>query len=77
MNESISRAAGAEHGQEFPPERMEALITAMGRRPLQRTTLYAPAPTDRILAAQCAAPLEEPRTTRLTGRTALLAFTPG
>ena len=38
MNESISRAAGAEHGQELPPERMEALIRspagyrASGRR---------------------------------------------
>ena len=26
MNESISRAAGTEHGQEFAPERMDALI---------------------------------------------------
>ena len=33
MNESISRAAGAAHGQELPPERMEAAIRAMGRRP--------------------------------------------
>ena len=30
MNESISRAAGAEHGQELPPERMEALIRSAG-----------------------------------------------
>ncbi|GAN00321.1 7,8-didemethyl-8-hydroxy-5-deazariboflavin synthase subunit [alpha proteobacterium U9-1i] len=42
MNESISRAAGASHGQEMPPEAMNALITASGRIPLQRTTLYAP-----------------------------------
>jgi FO synthase len=40
MNESISRAAGAAHGQEMPPERMEAVIRATGRRPRQRTTLY-------------------------------------
>ncbi|MGH3061380.1 MAG: 7,8-didemethyl-8-hydroxy-5-deazariboflavin synthase CofG, partial [Gaiellaceae bacterium] len=33
MNESISRAAGAAHGQEMPPERMEAVIRATGRRP--------------------------------------------
>ena len=26
MNESISRAAGTEHGQELPPDAMEALI---------------------------------------------------
>ena len=31
MNESISRAAGTQHGQEFPPEAMEALIGAIGR----------------------------------------------
>ena len=36
MNESISSAAGAGHGQELPPERMEAAIRAMGRRPRQR-----------------------------------------
>jgi FO synthase len=40
MNESISRAAGTQHGQELPPERMEALIKAAGREPQQRTTLY-------------------------------------
>ena len=33
MNESISRAAGSEHGQEMPPEAMEALIRANGRMP--------------------------------------------
>ena len=37
MNESISRAAGTEHGQEFPPEAMEALIRSIGRMPEQRT----------------------------------------
>ena len=40
MNESISRAAGAAHGQEMPPERMEEAIRAIGRTPRQRTTLY-------------------------------------
>ena len=60
MNESISRAAGASHGQEMPPERMEAAIRAIGRNPRQRTTLYgAPAP-DRVRASFGAAPLEEP-----------------
>ena len=33
MNESISRAAGASHGQECPPERMEEAIRAAGREP--------------------------------------------
>jgi FO synthase len=40
MNESISRAAGTQHGQEFPPEAMEALIRSIGRVPVQRDTLY-------------------------------------
>ncbi|HSB95059.1 MAG TPA: 5-amino-6-(D-ribitylamino)uracil--L-tyrosine 4-hydroxyphenyl transferase CofH, partial [Spongiibacteraceae bacterium] len=40
MNESITRAAGAEHGQELPPERMDELIRRCGREPRQRTTLY-------------------------------------
>ena len=31
MNESISRAAGAAHGQEMPLERMEEAIRAIGR----------------------------------------------
>lgn len=47
MNESITRAAGAVHGQEMPPEAMEALICAMGRQPMQRTTLYQPTALDR------------------------------
>lgn len=40
MNESISRAAGTEHGQELPPQAMEELIRSVGRIPQQRTTLY-------------------------------------
>lgn len=42
MNESISRAAGTEHGQEFPPEAMIELIKSIGRIPQQRTTNYGP-----------------------------------
>jgi FO synthase len=60
MNESISRSAGAEHGQEFPPEAMEALIRANGRTPRQRTTLYGDAPRERVAASFGAAPLAEP-----------------
>ncbi|MCV3240744.1 5-amino-6-(D-ribitylamino)uracil--L-tyrosine 4-hydroxyphenyl transferase CofH [Mesorhizobium sp. ZC-5] len=44
MDESISRSAGASHGQEMTPQRMEALIVASGRLPRQRTTLYANPP---------------------------------
>jgi FO synthase len=60
MNESISRSAGAQHGQEFPPERMEALIRAAGRVPRQRTTLYDDAPVEQRLASFRASPLAEP-----------------
>ena len=60
MNESISRSAGSEHGQEMPPEAMEALIRANGRTPRQRTTLYADAPAERRAASFAAAPLAEP-----------------
>ena len=57
MNESISRAAGAAHGQELPPAEMEALIASLGRQPSQRTTLYGPAPAERQQTARSAAPL--------------------
>ncbi len=60
MNESITRAAGAVHGQEMPPEAMEALIRGIGRTPRQRTTLYADAPATRKAASFAAAPLLEP-----------------
>ena len=40
MNESITRAAGAVHGQEMSPARMEKTIRNIGRIPRQRTTLY-------------------------------------
>ena len=40
MNESITRAAGAGHGQETSPVRMIAMIESAGRRPRQRTTEY-------------------------------------
>jgi FO synthase len=51
MNESISRAAGTEHGQEFPPEAMEELIRSLGRTPEQRTTLYGLASAERRTAS--------------------------
>jgi FO synthase len=41
MNENISRAAGASHGQELGADEMEALIRSIGRRPRRRTTLYS------------------------------------
>jgi FO synthase len=40
MDENISRAAGADHGQELTPQDMESLIRSIGRVPRRRTTLY-------------------------------------
>ncbi len=40
MNENISRAAGASHGQEMLPEELEQMIGSIGRTPRRRTTLY-------------------------------------
>ncbi|HVM16537.1 MAG TPA: 5-amino-6-(D-ribitylamino)uracil--L-tyrosine 4-hydroxyphenyl transferase CofH [Gaiellaceae bacterium] len=60
MNESISRAAGSEHGQELPPERMEELIRACGRVPRQRTTLYGEVPEEQRRRSFGAPPLAEP-----------------
>ncbi len=60
MNESISRAAGAEHGQEMPPEAMEDAIRAIGRTPRQRTTLYGTPDPERTSASFDAPPLTEP-----------------
>ena len=54
MNESITRAAGARHGQEMKPEILERTILSCGREPRQRTTLY-----DFVdaTAAACSSPL--------------------
>lgn len=40
MNETITRAAGASHGQETSPEEMEEIIRSIGRTPRQRSTAY-------------------------------------
>ena len=40
MNESISRAAGASHGQEVTPTEMCRMIRELGRIPARRNTLY-------------------------------------
>ena len=47
MNESISRAAGAIHGQEMTVREMHAMAASLGRRPVRRTTLYEqPSPAE-------------------------------
>jgi FO synthase len=59
MNESITRAAGTAHGQEWSPEKMEQVIRAMGRQPRMRTTLYKDASAERRSTAFAAAPLAD------------------
>jgi len=44
MNENISRAAGASHGQEMTPQRFTQLAEQLGRRAEQRTTGYGRVP---------------------------------
>jgi FO synthase len=44
MNESITRAAGATHGQEMAPATLLEVITSCERRPMQRTTMYREVP---------------------------------
>ena len=68
MNESISRAAGTEHGQEYPPGAMEILIQSLGRSPMQRNTLYGPAGSEREAVSKKAAPLTEIRLGPRPGR---------
>lgn len=60
MNESISRAAGAAHGQEMPPEQLEEAIRALGRVPRQRTTLYGSPDAERTRLSFGAPALAEP-----------------
>jgi len=49
------------------PERMEAIIRGLGRPAWQRTTLYAPAPADRV-AASFGAPMLAPLVNRPAGK---------
>ena len=64
MNESISRAAGAGHGQCWSPADMEAAIYGVDRVPLQRTTVYGPVAKERRARMQAVPiqvlPLEQP-----------------
>jgi FO synthase len=62
MNESITRAAGAAHGQELTATALEKLIGGAGRTPRQRTTLYGTPSPERIATAMRATPVPELRT---------------
>ena len=64
MSESISRAAGAAHGQEMTADAMRDIIEGLPADPggerrsaWQRTTLYATAGEERERAAASAPPL--------------------
>ena len=57
MNESITRAAGAAHGEEMPPHAMEAIAYGIGRPIRQRATLYGFPPESQQQRARQAAPL--------------------
>ena len=56
MDESITRAAGARHGQEMTPAEMEAIIRSLGRTPCQRNTLYQAVAHERHQASFAATP---------------------
>ena len=60
MNESITRAAGAEHGQEWPPAFMTRLIGGLGRQPRQRNTVYGEVSEERQRSGLRAQPLSTP-----------------
>ena len=60
MNETITRAAGAAHGQEWSPQRIEKEIRAVGREPCQRSTVYGEVPAERRNASLSAQVLSEP-----------------
>ncbi len=66
MNESITRAAGAAHGQELSADTMRELILSVGREPFQRSTDYG---------AAGQGPLSSPATAREQWRCACTAAT--
>lgn len=59
MNESITRSAGAAHGEELGVEPLEAIIREAGRIPLMRNTYYQEVTAERNQAARCAKPLTD------------------
>lgn len=51
MDETITRSAGADHGQEMTPERMEVMLETISRPSRQRTTLYRNATNERRVSS--------------------------
>ena len=60
MNETITRAAGASHGEETAPREMERIILSIGRKPRQRTTTYGEVSELNRSRSFAAGTLEEP-----------------
>ncbi len=52
MEETISRMAGSAHGSRKSVEDLEAMVTAAGRTPRQRTTTYGVVSDERLAAAR-------------------------
>jgi FO synthase len=59
MNESISRAAGTEHGQETSSEEMRRIIRTLNRNPRQRSTAYGQVSPEREQAGIVAGELTD------------------
>ncbi len=59
MNESISRAAGTQHGQETSSEEMRRIVRTMNRNPRQRSTDYGEVSAERERAGLAAGELTD------------------
>jgi FO synthase len=59
MNESITRAAGAAHGQEWSADTLRQVIIRAGRTPKIRNTLYGEVKANRVAAASKASDLKD------------------
>ena len=57
MNESITRSAGGEFGEELSLEKMDHIIDSIGRKPQQRTTKYVNSKDDQISRSYGTSPL--------------------
>jgi FO synthase len=60
MDENISRAAGAAHGQLMEEAEFRAIVEPLGRRLEQRTTLYGRTRTDPAPVPQAMPPSRAP-----------------
>ena len=61
MEESISQAAGSEHGDQLSSEAIERYIREIGRTPYERTTTYGRRGERTVEAAPSPRPLAEQR----------------